>query len=123
MCRLERIHNGLFSDHLYSPNTANDFSYKTLQASRWENEFVEYSRRLEEATVVGRAGVCRNGIEYLRSLLVLHRGFPPRRVRGLSLALLLAADTASRLDTGLHNGADVHNLDAPRFQGDVLLLP
>ena len=123
MCRLERIHNGLVGYPLYFPHAANDFSYKELQTSRWENALVEYSRRLEEVAVVGRALDRRGRFEHLRPLFVRDRDFLAGCVQGLPLAVLLAADTAARLDAGLYYGSDVHHLDALGFQGDVLLLP
>ena len=95
MPTLERIHNRPLCDPLYCPGAANAFSYKTLQASRSENKLVEYSRRLEEVTVVGRARICCGRFEYLRPLLVRHRLFLAWRVQGLSLAFLFAADPAS----------------------------
>jgi hypothetical protein len=95
MCKLERIHNGPFGDPLYFRGAANDFSYKKLQASRWENALVEYSRRLEEVAVVGRTGVRCDRLEYFWPLLVCHRDFFSWRVRGLPLAILFAADTAA----------------------------
>ena len=66
-----------------------------LQASRWETELVEYSRCLEEVTVVGRTGIRRDRFDHFRSLLVLHRVVFVWRVQGLSLTFLLAADPAS----------------------------
>ena len=95
MCIVEQIHNEPPCDPLYCPGATKDFSYKTLQASRREKELVEYSRRLEEVTVVGRAGICSDRVECFWSLLVLHRIFFAWRVQGLSLAFLLAADPAS----------------------------
>src|SRR5918994_7500179 len=91
----ERIHNEPFGDPLYCPHAAKDFSYKTLQASRWEKELVEYSRRLEEVAVVGRAGIRRDRVECFWSLLVLDRVVLAWRVQGLSLAFLLASYCAS----------------------------
>jgi hypothetical protein len=98
MCIVERIHNEPLCDPLYCPGAANAFSYKTLQASRWEHELVDYSRRLEEVALVGRAGICCGRFECFRSLLVRHCVFSARRVQGVSLAILLAADPAPRLD-------------------------
>src|SRR5688572_17619652 len=72
---VERIHNEPLCDPLYCPGATKDFSYKTLQASRWEKELVEYSRRLEEVTVVGRAGIRSDRVECFWSLLVPHRDF------------------------------------------------
>ena len=95
MPSLEQIHNKPDCDPLYCPGAAKDFSYKVLQVSRWEKELVEYSRRLEEVTVVGRAGIHSYRVECFWSLLVPHRVFFAWRVQGLSLAFLLAADPAS----------------------------
>jgi hypothetical protein len=75
MCIVEQIHNEPYGNPLYWPGAAKDFSYKALQASRWEKELVEYSRRLEEVTVVGRAGIRCGRVECFRPLLVLHRVF------------------------------------------------
>ena len=82
-------------DPLYCAGAANTFGYKTLQASRWEKGLVEYSRRLEEVAVVGRAGIRSNRVEYFWSLLVPHRVVLTWRVQGISLAFLLAADSSS----------------------------
>jgi hypothetical protein len=56
---LERIHNGPPGDPLYFPGAANDISYKTLQAFRWETSLSSIAaawKRLpwwvEPATVV-----------------------------------------------------------------------
>ena len=72
MCNLERIHNGFSGDPLYFRGATNDFSYKGLQASRWENALDEYSLRLEEIAVVGRALDRRGRSEYFRPLFVHH---------------------------------------------------
>ena len=65
-----------------------------LQACRWEKELVEYSRHLEEVALVGRAGIRCGRVEHFRSVFVRYRVFLAWRVRGLSLAFLLAADPA-----------------------------
>ena len=39
------------------------------------DELVEYSRRLEEVAVVGRAGIRRGRFEYFRPLFVCDRVF------------------------------------------------
>ena len=75
MCKLERIHNGPVGDPLYCRSAANDFSYKTLQVSRWENALDEYSRRLEEVAVVGRALDRRGRFEHFWTLFVCDRDF------------------------------------------------
>jgi hypothetical protein len=80
---------------LYTAWAQQTLGYKTLQACRWEKELVEYSRRLEEVAVVGRAGIRCDRIECFWSLLVPHRGVLAWRVQGVSLAFLLAADPAS----------------------------
>lgn len=86
----ERIHNGPTCNPLYFPSAANDFSYKTLQAFRWEKELVEYSRRLEEAAVVGRADVCRGSPYSFWPVLFGSSHLVSGDVRGVRFAVLLA---------------------------------
>ena len=119
---LEQIHNEPLCDPLYCAGATKDFSYKALQASRWEKELVEYSRRLEEVTVVGRAGIRSGRVECFWSLFVPHRVF--LYLASTRIISRLSTRRRFRILTGyrLHNGADVHYLDASGFQGDVLLL-
>jgi hypothetical protein len=119
----ESFHRSPLRDGLYCRGEAKDFGYKWAQASRGSNELVSNSRRLEEVALVGGAGDHRGRVDDLWPVFAHDRAHLSGAVRGVPLAVLLAADPQARVAALVYHGPYVRSVDTAGLAGDVLLLP